>query len=106
MAKRVTTLFIRDNNINLLVMKGRRVEKWANLPLEPGLVSQGLIVDEAQEASRVKELFKLERVTTRKVIAGLSGQNSLYRIITLPELPEAILPEAVKHEASRSTDSQ
>ena len=101
MARKVTTLFIRDNSINLLVMKGRRVEKWASLPLEPGLVSQGAVLDEIQVADRVKELFKLESVTKRKVIVGLSGLNSLYRIITLPELPEAILFEALKREAGR-----
>ncbi len=101
MAKKVTTLFIRDTAINLLVMKGRRVQKWASLPLDPGLVSQGVVLDEAQVASRVKELFKLERVTIGKVIVGLSGLNSLYRMITLPELPEAILAEAVRREAGR-----
>ena len=101
MAKKVTTVFIRDTAVNLLVMKGMLVEKWASLPLEPGLVSQGLIQDEAEVASRVKELFKLEKVTTTKVIAGLSGLDSLYRMITLPEVPEAILAEAVKHEARR-----
>jgi type IV pilus assembly protein PilM len=101
MARKVTTLFIRDNSINLLVMKGKRVEKWASLLLEPGPVSQGLILNEALVAGKVKQLFKLEKVKTRKVIAGLSGVNSLYRMITLPELPEAILPEAVKHEARR-----
>ena len=101
MARKVTTLFIRDNSINLLVVRGRQVEKWASLLLEPGLVSQGLILNEAQVADKVKELFKLEGVTTRKVIAGLSGIDSLYRMITLPQLPEAIIPEAVRHEASR-----
>ncbi len=101
MAKRVTTLFIRDTAINLLVMKGRQVEKWASLPLEPGLVSQGLIVNEARVADEVKQLFKREKVSTEKVIIALSGHDSLYRIITLPELPEAILPEAVRREAKR-----
>ncbi|MFW6105448.1 MAG: pilus assembly protein PilM [Chloroflexota bacterium] len=101
MAKRVTTLYIRDTAINLLVMKGRQVEKWASLPLEPGLVSQGLIVDEARVAEEVKQLFKREKVSTDKVITASSGHDSLYRIITLPELPEAILPEAVRREAKR-----
>ena len=55
MAKRVTTLFIRDTSINLLVMKGEQIEKWASLPLEPGLVSQGLLVDEEQVADKVKK---------------------------------------------------
>jgi len=102
MAKRVTTLFIRDTNINLLVMKGEQVEKWASSPLEPGLVSQGLIVDEAQVADKVKQIFKEAGAQTNKVIIGLSGHDSLYRVITLPELPEAVLPEAVKREAKRT----
>jgi len=102
MAKRVTTLFIRDNNINLLVMKGGKVEKWASLPLEPGLISQGLVVDEEQVADKVKQIFKETRAKTDKVIIALSGRDSLYRIISLPELPEAILPEAVRREAKRT----
>ncbi len=102
MAKKVTTLFIRDTGINLLVMNGRQIEKWASSPLEPGLVSQGLIVDEAQVADKVKQLFKETGAQTSKVITALSGHDSLYRIITLPELPEAILPEAVKREARRT----
>jgi type IV pilus assembly protein PilM len=102
MAKKVTTLFIRDTSINLLVMNGKRIEKWASLPLEPGLVSQGLIVDEAQVAARVKQIFKETGTQASRVITAVSGHDSLYRIITLPELPDAILPEAVKREARRT----
>jgi type IV pilus assembly protein PilM len=102
MAKRVTTLFIRDTGINLLVMKAGKVEKWASLPLEPGLVSQGLIVEEAQVADKVKQLFKETGAKAKKVITALSGHDSLYRIITLPELPEAVLPEAIRREAKRT----
>jgi type IV pilus assembly protein PilM len=102
MAKKVTTLFIRDTSVNLLVMNGRQIKKWASLPLEPGLVNQGLIVDEAQVADKVKQLFKETKTTANKVITALSGHDSLYRIITLPELPDAILPEAVKREARRA----
>ncbi|OGO06795.1 MAG: hypothetical protein A2Z76_02995 [Chloroflexi bacterium RBG_13_56_8b] len=84
-------------------MRGERVEKWATMPLEPGMVSQGLIVDEAeaQLAEKIRELFKLQKLGMGKVIAGISGHNSVYRIITLPELPEAVLPEAIKREAKR-----
>jgi type IV pilus assembly protein PilM len=102
MAKRVTTLFIRDTSINLLVMKGEKIEKWASSPLEPGLVSQGLIVDEARVADKVKQIFKETGAKANKVTVGLSGHDSLYRIITLPELPEAVLPEAVRREALRT----
>jgi len=102
MAKRATTLFIRDTGINLLVVRGEKIEKWASLPLDPGLVSQGLIVDEAQVADKVKQLFKETGVKADKVITALSGHDSLYRIISLPELPDAVLPEAIRREARRT----
>ena len=101
MAKKVTTLYIDDINIRLLVAKGKRVQKWARLPLEPGLVRDGVIIEEDQVVEKLKELFKLTSVSPGDVIAGLSGLNSLYRLITLPELPEAVQDEAIRHEARR-----
>jgi type IV pilus assembly protein PilM len=95
------SLFIEDSAIKLLVTKDRRVEKWAKLPLEPGLVSDGLVLDEDKVADKIRELFKLQKVAAKTVVAGLSGFNSVYRLVSLPELPEAILPEAVQQEASR-----
>lgn len=101
MAEKIITVFIRDDAVNLLEVEGKGIRKWASLPLEPGLVSQGLILDEARVAEELTKLFKQTKIGTRKVVAGLSGLNSLYRLISLPELPEAILPEAVKQEAKR-----
>lgn len=102
MAKKATTVFIRDTGIYLLAMKGKQVEKWGTAPLEPGLVSQGMIMHEDRVAEAVRQLFKQEKTSTSKVIAGLSGHDSLYRIITLPDVPEAVLPEAVRREAKRT----
>ncbi len=95
------TLFIEDSAIKLLVARGQRVEKWAKLPLEPGLVSDGLILDETQVADRIRELFNLQKVGARTAVAALSGFNSVYRLISLPELPSTILAEAVEQEAAR-----
>lgn len=95
------TLFIEDSAIKLLVTKGRRVEKWANMPLEPGLVSDGLIHDETRVADKIKELFGLQKVGAGTVIAGLGGFNSVFRLVSLPPLPATIIPEAAKQEASR-----
>ena len=99
MAKETVTLFIRDTSVNLLVMNGKRIGKWASSPLEPGLVKQGLILDEAQVADKVRQLFKETKAKTNKVITAVGGHDSMYRIISLPELPEAVLPEAVRREA-------
>jgi len=101
MAKRVVTLYISDEAINLLVLEGKSVKQWANMPLEAGLVKEGLILDEEKVAGEINSLFSATGVGTRRVIAGINGLNSLYRLVTLPTLPEAILPEAIRKEAKR-----
>jgi len=95
------SLFVEDTAIKLLHTKGRKVDKWAKIPLEPGLVSDGLIVEEEQIADRIKELFKQHKIGTKTVIAGLSGLNSVYRLTSLPEMPDNILSAAIKQEAAR-----
>lgn len=100
MAKKIT-LYIEDTDIKLLVTKGKQVEKWASLLLEPSLVRDGAIVDEDQVAESIKTLMKLGGVKTKKVSVGISGLNSIFRIITLPELSQNLLPEAILNEARR-----
>jgi len=100
MAKKVT-LYIEDTDIKLLVTKGKQIDKWASLLLEPSLVRDGVIVDEDEVAKSIKNLMKLGEVGTRKVDICLSGLNSIFRIITLPELNQSLLPEAVMNEARR-----
>ncbi len=101
MARQVATLFIEDTAVRLLVGRGRQPEKWASLPLDAGLVKHGLIQDNAKVAEKIKELYHLAKVGNKKVAVGLSEPGSLYRIVTLPKLPDAILPEAIKREAER-----
>ena len=101
MAKEATTIYIDDSAIWVLKTRGRQPRKWASMPLEPGLVKDGVVLDEDAVADKVRELWQTQGIGTRKVIAGISGINCLYRLITLPELPKNILPEAVRREAAR-----
>ena len=101
MAGKVVTLSIDDSSLKLLVAKGKKVKNWADLALEPGLVRDGVVVDEAEVAARIKYLLKAEKVRTRKVVAGLSGLRCFSRLISLPELSQALLPEAIRQETER-----
>ena len=100
MAKQATSIFIDDSMVSILTAGGKHVQKWGNIPLEPGMVRDGVIIDMDGVVDKVKELCKTERAGGR-VIAGVSGINCLYRIITLPNLPGKMLPEAVEREAAR-----
>jgi len=102
MAKKIVNLYIDDTSIRLLVTDGKRIKKWADLPLEPGLVKGAVVIKEAEVAAKIKQLLKATKVKTKKVIVGLSGLHSLTRPISLPQLPQAMVAEAVIREAKRA----
>jgi len=101
MAKKIVTLYIDDTSIRLLVTHGKRIRKWADLPLEPGLVKNAVVIEETEVAAAIKQLFEVHKIKGEKVNVGVSGLHCLSRLITLPQLPEAMLAEAVKREAKR-----
>lgn len=101
MAKKVVTLYFDDTSIRLLVCKGKHVTRWAELPLQPGQMESAVITGEEEIASQLKQLLKDQKIKERKVIVGLSGLHCLTRPIVLPQLPKAMLNEAVIREAKR-----
>jgi len=101
MAKRITTVFVRDDSVNVAVLDGQNVQKWATAPVEDGAVQQGAVADEAKVTAAIREALKQADAHPSKVIAGVGGASSLYRMITLPEMPDALLAEAVRREARR-----
>ncbi len=96
-----TTLYIDDAGIKLLVTRGRYVTAWAEAPLDPGLVSGGLVTDIPAVAVKVRALLDEKHIKAKKITVGLSGLHCLSRIITLPRLNWSVLNEAVKREAER-----
>ncbi|MBI3931583.1 MAG: PilN domain-containing protein [Chloroflexi bacterium] len=102
MAKKIVTLFVNDTSLRLMVTDGKQIKEWAELPLEPGLVENAVVVKEAEFVARIKQLFEVQKITTRKVAVAISGFRCLTRPITLPQLPKEMLNEAVEREAERA----
>ena len=102
MARNATAIYIDDSAIRVLTMSGKRPQKWVAEPLEPGLVRDGMVIDQQEVAKRIRHLWGSQGIGTRKVIAGISGANSLYRTLTLPQLPRNLMDEAVRREAGRA----
>ncbi len=101
MPKKLTTLYIEDNEIKLLVTNGKAVEKWASLLLDPGMVNEGIVMQEDAVAERIRSLADSQGVGGATVIAAMSGLNSIFRLINLPEVPKNILDDAVHAEGAR-----
>lgn len=97
----IITLFIDDASIRLLVVRSQRIRKWAEIKLEPGLITDGIVTDEIEVANRIRQLVKTQKVRKNKIILGYSGLHSLTRPVTLPLLPKAMQSEAIVREARR-----
>jgi type IV pilus assembly protein PilM len=98
----MVTLDIGDTYIRMMVVKGRRVEAAGSLPLEPGLVRDGVITDTLTVSQRVSELMATLGVSEKNVITGVSGIHSIYRVANLPRLSKGLLDAAAKYEMERA----
>lgn len=101
MAGKITTLYINDTSIRVLVASGKRIVKLAEVPLDMSPEETTSGVRGAELTAKLKQLFKANNLGTTKVILGLSGLHCLSRPATLPNLPWAMVDEAMLREAER-----
>lgn len=101
MGRNTTSIYINDTSIRLMVTHGKRITKLADVPLDTSLYDIDTEEKETELIAKIKLLFKSNKISSRKVILGLSGLHCLTRPVTLPELPRALLDEAITREAKR-----
>jgi type IV pilus assembly protein PilM len=97
----MVTLDIEDTAIKIMSVKGRHIEAVAGLPLEPGLVHDGVVTDTATVSRHIVELMSAHGINERKVVVSISGLHSIYRVVNLPRLPKGLMDEAAKREMER-----
>ena len=101
MARRDVTLYLDDYRVRLLAVQGERVSRWAEAPLGPGWIIEGIIQDQAAVAACIRDLLTETDTAPRSVICGISGRRALTRPLRLPKLPETTLTGLVVSEARR-----
>jgi type IV pilus assembly protein PilM len=84
-----------------MVTRGKRVSKLAEMPLDASLTDIAAEGKEAEVAAGIKHLLKENKIHAKKTVIGLSGLHCLTRPLNLPELPRAMLAEAIMREAKR-----
>lgn len=99
MAKTVITLFVRSDCVTYVATKGKRIFKWAELPLEVGMVKDGLISDPNALGTLIRNFVKGQGVKSKNIIAGLTGLHCLTQTMVLPHVQSSMLPEAIRREA-------
>ncbi len=101
MARQTVTVYFDENALQVLVTRGGKASKWARVPLEPDMVRGAMILNEVEVASRLKDIFKTQKISSRKVVVGLSGLHSLTRPTVFPAMSKARLTEAIVSEAKK-----
>ncbi len=101
MAGNTTTLYIDDTSIRLMVTRGKRITKLASVPLDTGLNNIDTPEKERELSEKIKQVIKSNKISDKKLILGISGLRCLTRPVTLPELPKAMIGEAIIREAKR-----
>ena len=97
----VVSLHIEGDSVRALVSSGRRVKAWATLPLEPGLVREGVPAHPEEVGTAIDQLLQSLRVKNPRLVVGLSGSHSTHRVLSFPSLPRKLLQKAVLQEASK-----
>ncbi len=95
----LVTLNIETDSVRVVVCQGRRVRRWGTVPLESGLVREGLLTQPEAVGQAVKHLLSSLRVKGDRLVAGLSGFHAVPRVFTLPRIPRKLLEKAVIQEA-------
>jgi type IV pilus assembly protein PilM len=101
MSKNTTTLYVSDTGIRLMATRGKRITKLAYMPLDINLSEINNEAKEDDLVNKIKLLFKSNHIGVRKIILGISGLHCLTRPVSLPELPKAMVEEAITREARR-----
>lgn len=95
------TLDIVDTSIRMMVVSGKRVKIAVILPLEPGMVKDGVVMDKAAVSQQIIELMKANGVEEKQAVVSISGIHTMYRVLSLPRLSKDMLDEAVRRESER-----
>ncbi len=94
-------LNISATSIRLLSFKGKRVKKWGSVPLEPGLVKDGVILQPKKAGAAIDALFRSVEIPKERVITSLTGLSFTYRTLSLPRMKPALTEEAIYRAASK-----
>ena len=101
LSQSVTTLHIEGDSVRLLTVRDGQVAEWGMVPLEPGLVRDGVVADPQALGERIKSLLAGHNVSKRSIVAGLSGQRCVPRLLDFPHMDLRLLNEAVPREMKR-----
>lgn len=75
------------------------------MPFNPRLLSNGVVADPEGLGRVIDSLFQRFNLSKRRVVCGLTGQQAVSRMLTIPKAAAAHLDDVVAREARRALPS-
>ncbi|NQU04119.1 MAG: type IV pilus assembly protein PilM [Syntrophaceae bacterium] len=102
--KKVAGIDIGSSSLKLVEISGSyedyTMKKLARIPLERGIVENGLLEDPAAFTKTVKALFKTSRCKTKSVVTALPGHSVIIKKATFAAAEEEELYDQIIDEAA------
>lgn len=100
-SKRIVTINIEASSIRGLILNGKNIELWDSIPLEPGIVRDGIVLEQETLGQRIDSLFNRMNAPRDKTIISLTGLHSTFRILSLPRVKLEQMDGAVRRAARK-----
>lgn len=92
---------VEADSVRGLVARGRRVTAWGAIPLDAGVVQNGAVVDGEAVAEATYRLLESLGARGGRLLASVTGQRSVPRILEFPKMESRLVGEAVEREMKR-----
>ena len=80
--------------------RGPTVTRVGEVPLPPGAVRDGEVVDSAAVGAAISELWRQTGLRSRDVRVGLTGSRVVVRVVAMPAMPDDELAGAIRFSAA------
>ena len=81
--------------------KGYILNRFSQIPLNKGVIVDGLPVEQQELATKIKELFKQSGCKRKGIITSLSGHSVIIKKVNFPTMEEGELRDLIKDEAGK-----
>jgi type IV pilus assembly protein PilM len=103
--KQLVGLDIGSSSLKLAEIQENRdgylLSHFSRIPLEKGIIEDGILIRPEALAEKIKLLFKDAGLTRRGIVTSLSGNAAIVKKVTLPSMEEAELRDLIRDEASK-----
>ncbi len=101
----VVAIDIGTNSIKLVNLqdkkRGYELLNYGTMPLPPGVIEDGAIVDPDVVIQAIRELLKIEKIGIKNVVTAVSGTSVIIKKIKVPSMSETDLIDAIQFEAGQ-----